>query len=162
MSLSQAFARQASSDFDARDVVLGAALPQCHQLHYLQMAMEKAAKAHLLENRSDPDDVQSSHGYTAKVIPIIVRDGLSRIGGKKDGWVMDAVHQFAKKINRLHPGIESQTFPSNCEYPWEDAQGNFIAPADHDFGLKFLNEPAAVKMLKVVKARLMEIMGSES
>jgi hypothetical protein len=156
MSWSQAFARQASSDFDARETLLrDTSLPQCHQLHYLQMAMEKAAKAHLLTDPNvDPYAVQSSHAYIAKVIPIIVKDGLGRAGGKKDGWVMEAVHKLAERISRLHPQIDRQAMPANCEYPWKNARGEIVAPVDFDFGMNFHAEPVARTMLKEVRARV--------
>lgn len=84
MSWARAFARQASSDFEAWEhLSRNSALPQCHQLHYLQMALEKAAKAHLIAAGSDPRAVQSSHAYIAKVVPQIVRDELGRTPGGK-------------------------------------------------------------------------------
>ncbi|MBC7773176.1 MAG: hypothetical protein H7210_11815 [Pyrinomonadaceae bacterium] len=157
---SQAFARQACSDFEARDVLLNnAILPQCHQLHYLQMAMEKAAKAHLIGSGAEPTSVQGSHAYIAKVIPIIVMNGLSRTGGKKDGWLMKAVHALAKRISCLHPQINADAVPSNCEYPWNDARGNIIAPADHDFEKSFHKVPAAITMIKEVRTRVVELAG---
>ena len=78
MNWTSAFARQAQSDFLARDQLLvNPRLPECHQLHYLQMAFEKLAKAHLIAAGSDPSDIQSSHAYVAKVVPQIVRESLA-------------------------------------------------------------------------------------
>ena len=89
----QAFARQARSDFEAREHLLQSnELPQCHQLHYLQMAMEKTAKAHLIAGRADAQTLQSNHAYIAKVVPIIVREGLARAPGiRAAGWVTEAI-----------------------------------------------------------------------
>ena len=57
----KAFAIQARSDLVAREqLVLGKHLPQCHQLHYLQMAMEKLAKGKKRERKGDITDFPSS------------------------------------------------------------------------------------------------------
>jgi hypothetical protein len=154
----QAFARQACSDFDARDkILLEPSLPQCHQLHYLQMAMEKTSKAHLLSAGAEPYSVQSSHGYIASVVPTIVRDRLGRTGAKP-GWLMDAVRLYARRVELLHPQIDSAgAIPANCEYPWEGPSGDVIVPAEHDFALNIHAEKAAVTMIKEVRARAIEL-----
>lgn len=152
---STAYAIQACSDFDARDQLLrNRRLPQCHRFHYLQMAMEKTAKAHLVEGGSDPASLQSSHAYIGKVIPIIVRHALARTPGGRSGWVMDAIRALARRIELLHPQVDSGgTTPSNCEYPWRDAAGQVVAPAQYDFNLNLHEAKAAVTMIKEVRAR---------
>lgn len=82
MGWSSAFAKQACSDFDARERLCTSDLPACHQLHYLQMALEKAAKAHLIAAHADPEKLQTSHAHIAKQIPLIVQESLRRTGVK--------------------------------------------------------------------------------
>lgn len=158
MDWAQAFARQSCSDFDAREHLLRSGSPaQCHQLHYLQMAMEKCAKAHLIAAGASPMSVQSSHGYISKVVPTIVRDGLGRTGAK-EGWVMDAVFALARRIELLHPAVDDNgTVPANCEYPWANAKGEIVVPAEHDFGLNFHAERVAKTMIKEVRVRAREL-----
>ena len=156
---SVAFARQACSDFDAREQLLRSGqLPQCHQLHYLQMAMEKTAKAHLVEGGSDPIAVQASHAYIAKVVPIIVREALARLPGYGSQWVVHAVRTLARRIELLHPQIDDAgTVPSNCEYSWSDTAGQVLVPAQYDFNLNLHAEKAAITMIKEVRARAIEL-----
>jgi hypothetical protein len=67
MNWAQAFARQAASDLDARDVlVCDTSLPACHALHFLQMACEKLCKASMISAGTDPMQVQRSHASIAK------------------------------------------------------------------------------------------------
>lgn len=159
LAWSRAFARQAVSDFDAREHLLrSAGLPECHQLHFLQMAFEKTAKAHLIAGKCDPFAVQSSHAYIAKVVPIIVRDALGRSPGGIQTWVIDAIRALARRIELLHPQVDhGGTSPSNCEYPWTDSGGDVVAPADHNFGLNLHDEKAAITMIKEVRARAAEL-----
>lgn len=156
---STAYAVQACSDFEARDQLLRISkLPQCQQLHLLQMAMEKTAKAHLVEGGSEPASLRTSHAYIAKVIPVIVRHALARMPGTNTGWVVDAVRTLARRIELLHPQVDNAgTVPSNCEYPWSDASGRVFAPAKYDFALNLHAEKAAVTMIKEVRARAVEL-----
>lgn len=159
MNWSRAFARQARTDFDAREWLLeNSGLPQCHQLHYLQMAMEKTAKARLIAGGANPDSLQSSHAYIAKVVPLIVRDGLSRTPGAKAEWIVQAVRRLARRVELLHPQVDDAgAVPANCEYPWRDARGEICIPANHDFSLNLHQEKCAVTMLKEVRSRAMEL-----
>ena len=52
MTWREAFLEQARSDFAMFDLLNEAKVPQCHVLHYLQMATEKLAKALSLSPRS--------------------------------------------------------------------------------------------------------------
>jgi hypothetical protein len=154
----KAFARQSRSDFAAREQLLGG-LPSCHQLHYLQMALEKAAKAHLYFSNAD---VRYVHSYISKVIPEIVKNGLSRSPGHDKQWIMPAVRELALKLERLHPQVAAQTSPANCEYPWLGPKGTVLAPIDYDFGIFPASTIVATKMIKEVITRLDELSKIES
>lgn len=163
MDWPQAFARQACSDFETRDLLLQQpGLPQCHQLHYLQMALEKVAKAHYMARGDSPAVLQRSHGYIAKGIKIIVQDALARTPGSKPGWIIDAVLPLLRRIELLAPAVDAGgTVPSNCEYPWQEPTGNIVVPVMHDFRIG-LQERAAATMLKVVRKRANELAQADS
>lgn len=156
---SRAFALQAISDFEAREHLLSnPRLPECHQLHFLQMAFEKTAKAHLIAGGTDPFAIQSSHAYIAKVIPTIMRDALGRTAGARQSWVIDAVRQLARRIELLHPQVDDGgSVPTNCEYPWPDRNGSVIAPSQHAFSLNLHSEKTAISMIKEVRVRASEL-----
>ena len=70
-----AFARQSTADIRAWELYeqhpeLVAA--DCHKLLFLQMACEKLCKASLIRAGAKPGDLQASHGYTAKHLPIVI------------------------------------------------------------------------------------------
>jgi hypothetical protein len=71
---SRAYARQARADLDAREALLGAEVPACQHLHFLQMACEKISKAHRCLGGADPETLMHSHGFAAKVLPQIARE----------------------------------------------------------------------------------------
>jgi hypothetical protein len=50
----RAYARQAKADLDAWDHLQGSILPECQKLHFMQMACEKLAKAHLCKAGTPP------------------------------------------------------------------------------------------------------------
>lgn len=157
MNWAIAFARQAESDLAVRDYLLeNERLSQCHQLHYLQMALEKLAKAHILAGGGG---IRPVHGYIGKHLPIMVSQMLRKSRGEKDAWVIDAVRVLAQRVERLAPAVDAGgTVPSNCEYPWRTPNGKIASPLDYDFGLHLLRERAGLIMLKAARARLAEIL----
>lgn len=156
MSWSAAFARQAASDLDARDVLLREpALPDCHQLHFLQMACEKLCKAHLMAGGADALSLQGSHAYIAKQLPIIARQMLAHEASRlpKDTWVVKAIRSLARQIELLAPAVQDAgRIPADCEYPWLGPAGHVIAPADRSLGITILTEKAGATLLKIVRA----------
>ena len=75
---SRAYARQAQADLDAREELLGATVPACQHLHFLQMACEKISKAHRCLGGANPETLRHSHGFAAKVLPQIARELVRR------------------------------------------------------------------------------------
>ncbi len=161
MSWQEAFARQAKSDLAARDALLEKRdLPACHQLHYLQMACEKLAKAHLIATGSNPLEIQQSHCYVAKQIPIIAKNVVAREAGRlrSDTWIVRAIHGLAQQIEMLSPSCDDGgRTPSNCEYPWVMADGRVVAPAQFNFALDSLHGKAGVKLVKIVGEAIDEL-----
>lgn len=154
MNWSQAFARQAQSDLDAREVLSAQRLPQCHALHFLQMACEKMCKASMIASGADPLQVQRSHASIAKHLPTVVKLYLSRDSKRvpRDSWIVSAVRPLARKIELLNPAVkDGGRSPQNCEYPWLAADGSVKAPADHSFEFNILFEKAGVTLLKILR-----------
>jgi len=79
-----AYVRQARADFRAWELYERhpeAVAAECHKLLLLQMACEKLCKAHLIRAGARPQDLQSSHGYTAKHLPRVVEWQIIASGG---------------------------------------------------------------------------------
>jgi hypothetical protein len=160
-----AYAKQAKADLDAHDFLCqrsldragrGAALPICQSHHFLQMACEKLCKAYLCRAGSDPKDLQGSHAYIAKPLPVALREQFARGYGRPlrdKSWLMQHIRHFAREIELLSPAVDDGgRRPDNCEYPWEDATSEMRIPADHEFpNLSFLKEPSGTHFLKLVR-----------
>jgi hypothetical protein len=155
MNWSQAFARQAESDLDAREVLASAPLlPACHALHHLQMACEKLCKAAMIAAGTDAYEVQRSHAHVAKQLPTLVKLYMSRDAGRmpKNNWIVDAIRPLARQIELLSPAVrDGGRSPQNCEYPWVASDGSVVAPADQTFGFSLLFERAGITLLKVMR-----------
>src|SRR6266850_6190379 len=104
-----AYAKQAKVDLQIRDELLRhLAIPDCQQLHFLQMACEKVCKAYLCGQGIDPKTLQSSHAYIAGPLPIIARQQFAMHSGhaKKDrSWMIHAIRKLARKIELLAPAV---------------------------------------------------------
>lgn len=152
-----AFAKQAQAEFKAwQHLESSADIAGCAKLHMLQMVCEKLAKAHLCANGSNPDEIQSSHAYVAKTLPIIARQQFAILSGKQPGQYDDRIRNIkllAQEIEYLHPNLDRDgQRPDNCEYPWKDSADNVHAPVDHSFGtLALLTAPAGRSLLKVIE-----------
>lgn len=159
----RAYARQAKADFDTWNELRGAKqIPQCHRLQFLQMACEKLAKAHLCKAGSDPYALRASHAYIAKALPIIARQQFAAATGKypinRHGILIQIGH-LARQIELLSPAVdENRKRPDNCEYPWEDNDGNLHIPAEHTFDkLSLLTEHAGLTMLKLIRIAISQL-----
>jgi hypothetical protein len=100
------------------------------------MACEKLTKAHLCGQGVPQVNLQSSHAYTAKNLPIIIRQ--QAIAAKARPPQLKAIVRTAKhlaqEIELLAPSVtRDQMRRDNCEYPWEDAKGNIHLPCDWTF-----------------------------
>ncbi len=135
---SRAYALRAKTDLSARDALLSVAdLPACQQLHFLQMACEKVSKAHKCWGGTDPKEVQSSHAYAAKAIPLIAKQLFSRRSLQIDipqAKAMEAIRRLSREVELLSPSVDDGgRRPENCEYPREDGGGDLHIPAEHEF-----------------------------
>lgn len=166
---SRAYARQAQADLEAREALLGATVPACQHLHFLQMACEKISKAHRCLGGADPETLMHGHGFAAKVLPQIARELLRRSTFVADleiahGGIEAMVRQLAREVDLLAPAVDDDgRRPDNCEYPWEDVGGALHVPAEHEFGsLGTLHRHrAGATFLKIVVAAAAEL-GADS
>jgi hypothetical protein len=156
-----AFAKQAAADFDAWNALQFykpsqgiPPLPRCQKLLFLQMACEKVAKAHLLKTGSKLENLEASHAYTAKHLPMIVRtqmiiNGENQRVAKK---VHDQCKRIAREIELLSPSVkDGGRREDNCEYPWVSG-GVLRVPADWPFSnLNFLMEAGGRNILKRIR-----------
>lgn len=161
---SRLYARQARADFDTFDglsFTTDFSSPECHRLLFLQMACEKLTKSSLCRNSSDPDDLQSSHAYTSKNLPLIVKAQFIAFG-KKKGQIqslMTHVKHLAREIELLAPAVNRDRMrPDNCEYPWKDPHGQLHSPLDGKFAVsQLLAEGTAGRIfLKALSAAIDE------
>jgi hypothetical protein len=152
-----AYAKQAKADWDAYERLLPwQDVPQCHKLHFLQMACEKFVKAYLCKNAADPSAIQASHKYIAANLPTIAKQYFVEVTGKrpaKHDFRMGLIRQLAREIEFLVPSLDDDgKRPDNCEYPWEDAAGRVHVPAEHSFtNVTLLTQPVGRTLLKVVR-----------
>ena len=152
----RAYAKQALADFTTWITLhQHADIPGSQKLHFLQMACEKLAKAHLCIAGADPFQLQSSHAYIASTLPIIVQDQIARTTGKRPkawAYILRLSRQIAREIELLSPAVDDNNRrPDNCEYPWEDSAGLLHVPAEYAFPtLNLLTSPAGRTFLKLV------------
>jgi len=161
-----AYAKQALADLKARESLLQhPELPQCQELHFLQMACEKVCEAFLCGQGVDPETLRSSHAYISGPLPIIARQQFALQARKlyiDRTWVIQAIRALARKIELLAPAISNAgRQPSNCEYPWAGPDGVIQVPAEHNFGLDLLHEKAGRHLLKVLYTAAQELTRSQ-
>ena len=113
--------------------------PDCHRLHYLQMATEKAAKAvvHALGG------YLPSQGYSHAFVRSLVQALKQGAIGSALGWsgfrqykaMLESVRPLLHAVDQLRP--TEDLYHPNAEYPWlERAAGRadtWRVPAEHSF-----------------------------
>jgi hypothetical protein len=129
------YARQALSDLRARDALVDVNADKCHRLHFLQMAAEKACKAHLIAENGH-ENVRKTHACVAKILPIIARQFYANINDNDriTQWEISEVKRLAREIEVLAPAChEGDVRNDNSEYPWEAANGTVRIPCEYNF-----------------------------
>ncbi|MCE5240431.1 hypothetical protein LLH23_18380 [bacterium] len=145
MTKAHAFFRQAASDFRVFELLLSQpGLPQCHALHYLQMASEKLAKAIFLAG--DPSFNYRRHAVLRNLHQPLRRQDVCRMLGfgsmKQYEATLNGLRPVLDQIEHLCPAVDdgaaADTTP-NVEYPWLGRDGQagltWLVPADHQFEL---------------------------
>jgi hypothetical protein len=134
---SEAFARQAASDLDAYYLPTKNTLPASHQLHYLQMWLEKLCKAYLWRPETPEGEVamRTTHQVVAKVLPRLISERWRRIDFEKRPDIK-LIRDLCREIDLLHPQVHDDgKRPENVEYPWPGSSGTIEIPAQWKFRL---------------------------
>ena len=145
MTESEAFLAQAVSDFRVFELLLQQdrdRVPACHPGHYLQMAMEKLAKAALQRAGHDP-------GYTHEAFSLLRhhlkrRDVARALGYPNFSTFREFLDRSARlfyETESLHPDVPKNSGGPNVEYPWEA----------RDLGLALVWQPPAAQEFSILK-----------
>jgi len=151
-----AFIAQARSDWGVyRLLAERGDVAACHELHYLQMACEKLAKAYRLRDTKSPvDDLLSKHTGFAKFVGPFFAAVLKEEYRGKDAQLRGLITRaraFAREIEKLAPAIDPAAVPENAEYPWE-RDGRVIAPCLYPFpSLELLRQGGGRAFLNLVE-----------
>ena len=126
---------QARSDLDVFIQLQSSNLPTSHRLHYLQMWLEKLCKAYLWLPDVHYQEHRYRHNVVSKVLPRLVAEHWRRLRlpNQPD---MAAVRRICREVDLLHPQVDDDgRRPQNVEYPWLDANGGAVVPAQWAFRL---------------------------
>ena len=156
---SHGYARQADADFNMFQRLVSphgtTGFLEYHKLQFLQMACEKLVKAHLCGEGSNPIALQTSHAYVASALPVVLHKTAQtmKFAGKHAKWVLRHARLLAHEIELLAPAVKrGGSRPDNCEYPWENGNGNLHIPMDWSFiPSQLLTAPAGHIFLKLIR-----------
>ena len=156
MTWRKAFLRQAETDYLLFCELNEHKKPLCHQLHYLQMATEKLAKAFTCGPNNNPP--KASHPALVRFLQISKgRPDLRRDLGFQNNSTfrayIDSLLPLAEKIENLVPEGNHLNKP-NSEYPWSN--GHVLSPLDYNFKTICGNVPNMNKF-KTLIANLIRI-----
>ena len=133
----------------------------CHNLHYLQMACEKIAKAYRLRDTSTAiENSLTSHVAFSKFIIGFLKapDVRARYRNKSAELrqITRIAHLLAKEIEILAPALGREIAPHNSEYPWA-ANRHVITPCEYSFpNVNMLREPQGRNFLKIIKIAIID------
>lgn len=150
----RAFHIQALSDWETFQYLrLRRERVECHELHYLQMATEKLAKAYLWGTKTPPRLAHASFVQFLRraALDSRIRQSLNLAHPRQlEDWVRSAL-PLARAVETLAPDL-AQNGP-NPEYPWpRDLPA--IAPAEHDFAISRELDTAKGRKLVDLVAKL--------
>lgn len=149
---SAAFARQALSDLRVRELLVERNAEKCHRLHFLQMAAEKACKAHLAS--TGYHNVRKTHACIAKTLPQIARAfyAKSNKGANISSHQVATINRLAQEIELLAPACGVGEYrEDNSEYPWPDGKGGVRIPCQYHFPNLHDGSRAIVGLLKLIR-----------
>lgn len=141
MTKSEAFLAQAISDFRVFELLLQQnrdEVPGCHPGHFLQMSMEKLAKAALQRAGHDPGNTHEAFSllrYHLKRRDVARALGYQNFSTFRD--FLDRSTALFQHVEALHPDVPRNAGGPNVEYPWEARDASLLlswqAPADQEF-----------------------------
>lgn len=159
------YVRQPDADFRAWELYQRhpqAVSAECHRLLFLQMACEKLCKAYVLKNAIfAPPDVQSSHAFVRKHLPLILRREIplsNKNRAAQLNLLMKHLRHLSGEVEVLNPTVNAENRPDNCEYPWQVGDG-VLSPLDWAFvPSQLLVTPSGVTFLKAVRGAIDRIL----
>jgi hypothetical protein len=158
------YARQADADFQSWQAIeSNEAVQPCHRMLFLQMTCEKLCKARLIDAGTPPEALQTSHGYVANPLPLVIRAQLEFMGQslRAKAGLLTFTRHMAAEIEVMNPAVNRNGLrPDNCEYPWENGAQVLRSPLDWTFSpLRLLRGPFGptfVKLLRLAICRALE------
>lgn len=158
-AFAEAFIAQARSDWALWGLLAGRKdVPVCHELHYLQMACEKLAKAYRLRDTVSPvEELVSRHtGFAKFLVPFcitVLKDEYRSKDAQFRG-ILSRTRAIAREIEKLAPAIDCLAVPENAEYPWE-RDNQVTAPCTYGFpALQLLRQPGGRMFLNLIERAL--------
>jgi len=149
---------QAKSDYEMFKLCLGMSLPQCHALHFLQMATEKLAKAYFWRKGEPPP--RKHTGFVQFLRFLISTQSRSRRIRKAfsfrriedfQSWLKSTL-PIAYELERLSPDLAGDG--PNPEYPWPHTSPK-NSPVGHHFGIwETLNSSKGRGFLQMIHAAI--------
>jgi hypothetical protein len=133
-----AFALQSQSDWQVYNLLAGEShLADCHELHYLQMACEKIAKAYRCRDTSaDLEDLLKRHVGFAKFMGGFLSSPSIKDAYKGRDAQLREISRFARnlarEIEKLAPAVDRAGTPENAEYPWESGD-KIVSPCQYSY-----------------------------
>lgn len=160
----EAFATQGRSDWALYKHLTGLAkpsFPQCHALHYLQMATEKIAKAYRLRDTAgDVDELVKHHTGFVEFVNAFFRSPAIRQEYNGQDAALRTLQKnavlLAQEIENLAPAIDRQARPENAEYPWQRDDA-VVAPCQFTFpNLGMLHQTGGRAVMNLVERAFRE------
>ena len=93
----RSYARQALSDLNVREILIQANAHKCHRLHFLQMAAEKACKAHLIMANGH-EKVRKTHAYVGG-------DAEAHMAANRKATDSEKGKEMSDPFSALYPNI---------------------------------------------------------
>lgn len=157
-----AFAEQGRSDWQVYDLLAkNPRLADCHELHYLQMACEKIAKAYRCRDTTARlEDLLTRHvGFAKFVETFLGSPAIRKAYRGRDAQLQQIsrlARTLAREIERLAPAVDRTGSPENAEYPWK-SEGKVIPPCQYSFPrLSLLTTAGGRSFLKLVSQAIQE------
>jgi len=154
MTWAEAFILQARSDY-AIFKSLGSSpdTPECHRLHYLQMATEKLAKYHAcLGTTGAPKKTHSALVSLLRQLPNMpqIRHSMGYSSNPATFTTyIKSLLPVATVIEELAP-VGGDLHRLNAEYPWVDGGGNLRCPHTYTYPELRRMQPQYLKFLKLM------------
>ena len=156
-----AFAAQSRSDWQVYNLLSDdTRVPGCHELHYLQMACEKIAKAYRSRDpRANLEEICTKHVGFANFIGSLLASPSFRVAYRgREAQLRELSRRasvLAREIEKLAPAVDRIASPENAEYPWQSGE-DVMTPCKYSFPrLSLLTTAGGRHFLKLV-ARAIE------